>query len=496
MKKSTIWILTIIMALTFGTLLYFQILYLENMVQMRREQFTENVTRAMYGVSGILERQETLYFLERDIIELNGVIYDPLYPTTPDMDNEGEDNSEIDPIMNYYTPTQNIKSRYQQMQDALRNQYRYQRGLLNDVILTIMQESGNRPVMERADSTIIRRSLHQELLNRGLHIPFAFAITTENGKTVYTTSDYDESMSTGVHSITLFPNSDVKYILKVQFPTESKYIFTSVRFIIPTLAFTVVLLVVFLYTIMLAFRQKKLTEMKTDFINNMTHEFKTPISTISLAAQMLNDSSVTKSPAMLSHISSVINEETKRLRLQVERVLVLSMFDNSQISVNLTDLDANKTIENVVNTFKIKVEKFGGSVTCELNARLSTICVDTMHFTNVLFSLLDNAVKYRSEERVPTLTISTEDVNNDTELEIRVSDNGIGIKKDDLKRIFERFYRVSTGNRHDVKGFGIGLAYVKEIVDRFKGSINVESEYDKGTTFIIRLPLCSDTPSS
>jgi signal transduction histidine kinase len=119
-----------------------------------------------------------------------------------------------------------------------------------------------------------------------------------------------------------------------------------------------------------------------------------------------------------------------------------------------------------------------------------------MHFTNVLFSLLDNAVKYRSEERVPTLTISTEDVNNDTELEIRVSDNGIGIKKDDLKRIFERFYRVSTGNRHDVKGFGIGLAYVKEIVDRFKGSINVESEYDKGTTFIIRLPLCSDTPSS
>lgn len=484
------------MALTFGTLLYFQILYLENMVQMRREQFTENVTRAMYGVSGILERQETLYFLERDIIELNGVIYDPLYPTTPDMDNEGEDNSEIDPIMNYYTPTQNIKSRYQQMQDALRNQYRYQRGLLNDVILTIMQESGNRPVMERADSTIIRRSLHQELLNRGLHIPFAFAITTENGKTVYTTSDYDESMSTGVHSITLFPNSDVKYILKVQFPTESKYIFTSVRFIIPTLAFTVVLLVVFLYTIMLAFRQKKLTEMKTDFINNMTHEFKTPISTISLAAQMLNDSSVTKSPAMLSHISSVINEETKRLRLQVERVLVLSMFDNSQISVNLTDLDANKTIENVVNTFKIKVEKFGGSVTCELNARLSTICVDTMHFTNVLFSLLDNAVKYRSEERVPTLTISTEDVNNDTELEIRVSDNGIGIKKDDLKRIFERFYRVSTGNRHDVKGFGIGLAYVKEIVDRFKGSINVESEYDKGTTFIIRLPLCSDTPSS
>jgi signal transduction histidine kinase len=215
-----------------------------------------------------------------------------------------------------------------------------------------------------------------------------------------------------------------------------------------------------------------------------------------LAAQMLNDSSVTKSPAMLSHISSVINEETKRLRLQVERVLVLSMFDNSQISVNLTDLDANKTIENVVNTFKIKVEKFGGSVTCELNARLSTICVDTMHFTNVLFSLLDNAVKYRSEERVPTLAISTKDVNNDTELEIRVSDNGIGIKKDDLKRIFERFYRVSTGNRHDVKGFGIGLAYVKEIVDRFKGSINVESEYDKGTTFIIRLPLCSDTPSS
>ncbi|MDE6144517.1 MAG: HAMP domain-containing histidine kinase, partial [Muribaculaceae bacterium] len=233
---------------------------------------------------------------------------------------------------------------------------------------------------------------------------------------------------------------------------------------------------------------------RDSFINNMTHELKTPISTISLAAQMLNDDSVRKSPSSLKHLSQVIGDESKRLRFQVEKVLQMSVFDNSGSALKFTDIDANMIIQNVVNTFKIKVEKYGGSITTNLDAEDSVVNVDEMHFTNIIYNLLDNAVKYMKEDEEPKLSISTR--NTETgKFEIRIADNGIGIKKEDLKRIFEKFYRVSTGNRHDVKGFGLGLAYVKKMVTIFDGAINAESELGKGSTFIITLPLSKPSES-
>lgn len=357
------------------------------------------------------------------------------------------------------------------------------------MILAILRDSGKRPVFQRADSTIIRNHLSSELANNGLTLPFEFAVTTTQDAIIYASPRYDENIGKGKYSQTLFPNTDSKLKLNVEFPNQKNYIFSSVRFIIPTLAFTLILLVVFLYTIILAFRQKKITEMKTDFINNMTHELKTPISTISLAAQMLNDNSIQKSPSSLKHLSQVISDETKRLRFQVEKVLQMSVFDNSDSSaLKFTEVNANKIVENVVNTFKIKVEKYGGSISCALNADNAMISVDEMHFTNIIYNLLDNAVKYMREDTEPQLKITTRDIDSNR-LEIRISDNGIGIKKEDLKKIFEKFYRVSTGNRHDVKGFGLGLAYVKKMVTIFDGSISAESELGKGSDFIITLPL-------
>ena len=276
--------------------------------------------------------------------------------------------------------------------------------------------------------------------------------------------------------------------LKVYFPTKSDYIFSSISFMVPAFAFTFILLIVFVYTIFVAFRQKKLTEIKNDFINNMTHEFKTPISSISLAAQMLNDQTVRKSPAMLQQISTVITDETKRLRFQVEKVLQLSMFDRKQTTLRLAEVDANSVIYNIVNTFKLKVEKYGGTISAELDAMDAIVNVDEMHFTNVIFNLLDNAVKYRDTERPLKLTVRSRDIDNDR-LEITVEDNGIGIRRDDLKKVFEKFYRVSTGNRHDVKGFGLGLAYVHQIVEALGGTISAQSEFGSGTKFIIILPL-------
>lgn len=257
---------------------------------------------------------------------------------------------------------------------------------------------------------------------------------------------------------------------------------------IPAFAFTLILLIIFLWTIILAFRQKKLSEMKNDFINNMTHEFKTPISTISLAAQMLNDDSVRKSPTMMQHISTVINDETKRLRFQVEKVLQMSMFDRQKATLKLQEVDANNVIANIVNTFKLKVEKYGGRINATLDAEDPIVNVDEMHFTNVIFNLLDNAVKYRRDDCPLDLNVATRNLPNNR-IEITIQDNGIGMKKDDLKKIFEKFYRVSTGNRHDVKGFGLGLAYVHKMITELKGDIRAESEINKGSKFIITLPI-------
>ncbi len=322
--------------------------------------------------------------------------------------------------------------------------------------------------------------------------PFEFAVANYAGTILYKSPGFLAIPSDRGNMFvqTLFPNDSngpANY-LKVYFPTKQDYIFSSISFMVPAFAFTFILLIIFVYTIIVAFRQKKLTEMKNDFINNMTHEFKTPISSISLAAQMLNDQSVRKSPTMLQQISTVINDETKRLRFQVEKVLQMSMFDRGRSSLKIEDVDANAAIFNIVNTFKLKVEKYGGSIEANLDAMNAIVEVDEMHFTNVIFNLLDNAVKYRSQERPLRLQVNSRDIGEDS-LEVTVADNGIGIRRDDLKKIFEKFYRVNTGNRHDVKGFGLGLAYVRKMVDELGGTINVESEINVGTKFIIILPL-------
>jgi len=202
---------------------------------------------------------------------------------------------------------------------------------------------------------------------------------------------------------------------------------------------------------------------------------------------MLQDPAVGKSPAMFQHISSVINDETKRLRFQVEKVLQMSMFERQKASLKMKDVNANEMINGVVNTFALKVEKYNGMITSNLDAECPWIFVDEMHFTNVIFNLLDNAVKYKKPEGELHLNVRT--WNESGKLYISIQDNGIGIKKEDLKKIFDKFYRVHTGNLHDVKGFGLGLAYVKKIIQDHKGTIRAESELNVGTKFIIVLPI-------
>lgn len=505
MKKSIMWILTAVMSVTFIALLYFQIMYLENMVKMREEQFTEGVMRSLSATAEFLERQETMHFLEQDVNIIESSLYDPYVPEQSSDDGLGYGNnagnvketsysvsasggkSSNGINLNFPSATQDIGSRYSSMQEVIRTQYLYQKGLLNEVILSILRDSGTRPIFERADSVTIRNCLTTELANNGVTVPFVFAVTNPRNEMVYATEGY-QSGAKGAYSIPLFSHTDSNYDLNVEFPSKNNYIFKSVRFIIPSLAFTVILIVIFLYTLILAFRQKNLAEMKTDFINNMTHELKTPISTISLAGQMLSEPSIRKSQSTLTHLSEVIVEESKRLRFQVEKVLQLSVLDKTGSTLKFTEVNANSIIDSVVNTFKLKVEKQGGTIVADLMAPEAEVSVDEMQFTNVIFNLLDNALKYMKEDEEPHLKITTRNVQSG-KLEIRVIDNGIGIKKEHARHIFEKFYRVSTGNRHDVKGFGLGLAYVKKMIDAFGGSISVDSEFGKGSTFIITLPL-------
>lgn len=491
------------MASAFIGLLLVQVMYMENMIKMRNEQFAEVVKRSLYGVSTMLEQNETKYFLDQDLEEAEAA-YAPTISSSSVGGNSfayGTDIPGLDAPATADTTARlehpanlgtlkDFNRSYTSRQEILKGQYLYQKGLLNEVILNILSHAGDRPIAERADSATVHEYLASELDYNGLKLPFEFAIVSRNNGVVYSTHAYAPKSQNEVYSQVLFPGDPVskQNYLNVTFPTKGDYIFSSVKFMIPSLVFTIILLVIFIYTVIVAFRQKRLTEIKNDFINNMTHEFKTPISSISIAAQMLNDDSVRKSPSMLKHVSTVINDETKRLRFQVEKVLQMSMFDRKDATMRLEEEDANASIDSVVHTFKLKVEKYGGTIAAHLDAEDPIINVDRMHFTNVVFNLLDNAIKYRRDEVPLLLTVSTRNPDDDT-LEIAVEDNGIGIRREDLKKIFEKFYRVSTGNRHDVKGFGLGLAYVHKMITLFGGNINVESEPGKGTKFIITLPL-------
>ncbi len=222
----------------------------------------------------------------------------------------------------------------------------------------------------------------------------------------------------------------------------------------------------------------------------MTHELKTPIASISLAAQMMNDESIPKTEQMTKHLGSVIADESKRLRFLVEKVLQMSMFDKRSIVFKKKELDLNEMVENIAQTFNLRVEHTGGKIYTEIEAVESAIFVDEVHFQNAITNLLDNAVKYRKPDEPIDIYIRT--WNDHEKLFLSIRDTGMGIKKENLRKVFEKFYRVHTGNKHDVKGFGLGLAYVKKVIDLHQGEIKAESEVGKGTKFTISLPILKE----
>jgi two-component system phosphate regulon sensor histidine kinase PhoR len=242
----------------------------------------------------------------------------------------------------------------------------------------------------------------------------------------------------------------------------------------------------FFYMLAMLVRQKKLSDIKNDFINNMTHEFKTPISTISLACEALNDNDISQSTMLMHNYIGIISEENKRLGKMAEKILQTAVLDKVLLKVKQEDVDIHRVIEDVLKSMSIVFESRNGTIETKLNASKSIVFGDKVHLTNVIYNLLDNANKYTPNK--PKIELVTQN-KNDLGIVILIKDNGIGISRSNQKKIFEKLYRVPTGNRHDVKGFGLGLSYVKVIVEIHGGNITVESELKKGSTFKIYLPL-------
>lgn len=517
MKKKTIWTIAVIMGLSFILLLFLQLTYIREMANMKKEQFDESVNRALYQASRNLELNETLRYLEKDVRETerkeNHQGNGSACAQKDAADSSSRRTANSFRGSNYLTFRMKMKmdnpvnmpkamilindknsnnAASRSLQEIVKNRYVYQKALVDEVVMNMLYSASDKPLKERVNFKILDQDIKAELINNGVNIHYHFTVTTQDGREVYRCPDYSDEGSEFTYTQVLFRNdpSSKMGVVKVHFPDINSYIFSSIKFMIPSVFFTLILLVTFIITLVLVFRQKRYNEIKNDFVNNMTHELKTPIASISLATQMLNDDSVTKSEKMRKHLVGVITDETKRLRFLVEKVLQMSMFDRKKSSFKKKHLDLNEMVESIANSFSLRVEHTGGKINVDIGAVDSDIYVDEVNFQNVIFNLMDNAVKYRKTDEPVNIYLKT--WNDDKWLYLSVHDTGKGIKKDDLKKIFEKFYRVGTGNVHDVKGFGLGLAYVKKVVDLHDGEIKVDSEYGKGSTFTIKLPVIHD----
>ncbi len=341
---------------------------------------------------------------------------------------------------------------------------------------------------------IIRMAFNKNNLQ---NYPFEFNVRTNtlNGEMVYSNDffKYYEDTNNLRHVYALEPPSGSNFenlvseeLLSVIVPNQKTLVWKEmIWFILGAVFFTLIITTAFFITIRTLLKQKKLSEIKSDFINNMTHEFKTPLATISLAVDALKNEKVSSDKEKTTYFTGIIKEENKRMNKQVETILQAALLDKQEVQLNLKRLSAHDLINSALNNIHLQIEEKQGQMEVHLDAERHMIMADEVHFTNLINNLLDNAVKYSKDNL--HIKLSTQNAGN--QLKIKIEDNGIGMNKETLNKIFEKFYRAHTGNVHNVKGFGLGLSYVKTMVDAHRGNIKAESILGKGSTFCITIPL-------
>ena len=346
-----------------------------------------------------------------------------------------------------------------------------------------------RPIEEIIDTTRLRTLISNTLAYHGIKTEFKYGITefADNNFIFVSQGANLSSLYHTEYTTKLFRNSffDEYKLLKITFPEKRRFLLQS--FMTPILVFAVFLimiLIAFVLSFRIIFFQKKLSDIKADFINNMTHELKTPIATISLASEMLRDKSISSDEAMRLIYANVIYQENKRLSNHVEHVLQIAKLEKGELQLNKEDRDINDIVESVIHHFELIRQDLSAEITTELKADPAIVNVDEMHISNAIKNLVDNAFKYNNNK--PILEIKT--YNDANGVFISVKDNGIGLNKEEINNIFDKFYRVHGGNIHNTKGFGLGLNYVKTIIQAHNGTINVKSKINIGTTFLVYLP--------
>lgn len=350
--------------------------------------------------------------------------------------------------------------------------------LVKDVFTDFMQ--GKRDIYERVNQEMLDTLLKQELENHGIDLAFEYGVKDKgNMRFASFGLDNNPELSDLAYNVKLFPNDAFQQdqYLYVYFPQKENFIMGNMWSVFGS-SLVLILMIggIFFSSVNTMLKQKKLSIIKNDFINNMTHEFKTPISTISLAVEVMKDANMKSDP---DKYLNIIRDENSRLGSQVEKVLQMALLDKGQVKLNQTAVNLHETIEQVCQNLSVQIENKDGSLDLDLAASNPEIVADEVHMTNVIYNLLDNANKYSSQN--PKIKVATKDITGG--VSVIISDQGIGMKKEQLGKIFDKFYRVSTGNVHDVKGFGLGLSYVKKMMDLHDGNIKVNSAVGKGTTF-------------
>jgi two-component system phosphate regulon sensor histidine kinase PhoR len=462
MKRKSIFVVILVMSVALLGLSGIQSYWIKEAVDLNKSNFDYKVFEALKGTSNRLIIKELQFYFSSSVEGMGLALGD-----SSSLDWEVMTQIELTSAMKKYL--------------TLEEEEEYQNQSLEDRISPVLLDS----------------ILTQELRNSGIELNFNYGvldigsghIIIENGHYSYfdefngegTMTRYNKKLTDSRYRVQLFVNDPTPPgLLVVEFPQRSSVVYGSVMgIIVLSIVFTLLVLGAFSYTIVVLFRQKKLSEMKNDFINNMTHELKTPIATISLAADSLNNPKINHYPEKIEKFANVIKQENERMLNQVEKVLQMALIDTQQLNLNLIELSINEILEVAVRNNQIRVRQRGGELTLKEKTGKDSILGDQTHISNVIYNLIDNAIKY-SPDRV-SIEVGTRMEEEWLVLEVR--DNGLGISKEQRKHIFERFYRGQSGNLHDVKGFGLGLSYVWEIVTAHGGKIEVDSELGRGSTF-------------
>lgn len=505
MKISLITVNIVLLTLSLIGIIVLQGLWIRSAWDTRQEDFYRMVNEALHNVVNKLERHEAAIFIKQHYIfsgEGNFVVshreqisfsshgidtaYNEMQLLKPGAELPQQDDQAV----------QNSGGVYELKEDTL-NPYsddvrlNMKAGQLNEIIYQMVMELSNLkvPIDRRIPPMELYGSIRQELHNKGIDLPFEFAVVRghQDSLSNVKSAAFSSSMVPASFRADLFPNDIFMspYQLLLHFNDTRSYMVKSLwLMLILSAVFLLLIIATFSSAVYLILRQKKLSEIKTDFINNMTHELKTPIATISVAIDAINNPKVLDDHNRVRYYSGIISNENKRMNAHVENILQMALVDKENFSLNEQLLNIHDIIYHVSDPVRMQVEKRQGTLQLHLEAQNAFVVGDEIHLTNVIHNLLDNANKYSPE--APAITIAT--TNEKDGIVISVEDKGIGIKAETQRKIFEKFYREQNGNIHDVKGFGLGLAYVKSVVKKHGGSIRVTSEPGKGSRFEVRLP--------